>query len=307
MQRNEHTEEYKKKTVEEWLNSSETTSKAVFSKSKGISPRTLGRWCDKYLEDLSTHSPSGAPEPLYEELYEEITYIGSSKSITLYKGSEQATVHADSPHFSTVLDYIQADELPLAWENANRKRAIEKWKINSISVEDGVVSVAGFPVNNMMTDKLLTMIEVGDDGAERFALFFESLMEVSDKRVVDELYNFLKYNDIQLNKNGTFTGYKAVRHDYLDKYTESINNVPGVRVKVPRAIVDDDCTATCSQGLHVGSLYYASKVYYSPGNRIVTCEVYPCDVVSVPVDYDGQKLRCCEYYVDEDVTEKVIG
>ena len=179
--------------------------------------------------------------------------------------------------------------------------------VGSISVEDGLVSVSGFPVNNRMTDKLLSMIEEDDKGAERFALFFESLMEVQDKRVVDELYNFLQHNDIKLNADGTFTGYKAVRQDYKDKYTGNIDNSIGKCVKMPRNLVDDDKDKTCSAGLHVGSLTYASRTY---GNiltdKIVTVSVKPSDVVSVPTDYNGQKLRACAYTVVADITQELI-
>lgn len=102
--------------------------------------------------------------------------------------------------------------------------------------------------------------------------------------------------NIYANLKRNFTGHKAVKSDYKDKYTGSLDNSPGLVVKMPRNLVNSDKHETCSSGLHVGSLEYA-KAFASGDDKVVTVKVWPCNVVSVPVDYDGQKLRACEYEV----------
>ena len=173
-----------------------------------------------------------------------------------------------------------------------------------MEIINGIVYVKGFEVVNSMTERLVSMMENGVDGVRTFARFFENLMKVQDKRVVEELYNFLQHNAIKLNEDGSFTGYKAVREDYLDKYTGKINNTPGVTVEMPRSLVDDDKDRTCSVGLHVGNIDYVKMYGSGCSDRIVTVKVWPEDVVSVPSDYQGQKLRACKYTVIEDVTEQ---
>jgi hypothetical protein len=61
-----------------------------------------------------------------------------------------------------------------------------------------------------------------------------------------------------------------------------------------REKIDDDPEHTCSQGLHVASWNYAQN--YS-GSILVDCKVNPKNVVSIPIDHNFMKLRCCEYEV----------
>jgi hypothetical protein len=74
---------------------------------------------------------------------------------------------------------------------------------------------------------------------------------------------------------------------------------------MPRSLVNDDKYQACSTGLHVGSYDYV-KDFGGQWARFVTVKVFPEDVVSVPVDYSGGKLRACKYEVLEDVTDQFI-
>jgi hypothetical protein len=65
---------------------------------------------------------------------------------------------------------------------------------------------------------------------------------------------------------------------------------------MPRFGVDDNCSVGCSNGLHVGAIDYV-KSYGGPGDKVVVCKVNPADVVSVPLDSEHQKVRCCRYEV----------
>lgn len=325
----DYTEEFKKKIVEEWL-ASEGESKEGFARKNGISARSLGRWLDKYVSDITEEGftsyvrktetdynmqscgavvdPSAVDKykVLTKHLEPEITYVGTASSITLYRGSDSVTVSCLNSKYQDVVEDILTGNLEEAWEEANYKEVIEKWSEGGIDIDCGLVTVKGFVVNNCMTDKLLGMMEEDPDQAKVFARFVENLMEVGDQRIVDELYEFLKHNDIKLNEDGSFTGYKAVRQNYKDKFTGKIDNSPGSVVRMPRSLVNDNKDETCSSGLHVGSLDYASKTFYSYGDRVVSVKVWPCNVVSVPVDYNGQKLRACEYEVLEDITQEVV-
>lgn len=65
---------------------------------------------------------------------------------------------------------------------------------------------------------------------------------------------------------------------------------------MPRSYVDTERTNTCSTGFHVTSMEYAKNMAAS-GGHIMICKVNPSNVVSVPVDYNNQKMRVCEYGV----------
>lgn len=304
-----YTEDFKKGMVEEWLSEPNHVPKERFARKHGISARSLGRWVEKYVEDTvkgNTQKEACEGGGYSESSPPHISYVGTGTTITLYKGSESASVSKDSDQYELVMDAIFYNDLEGAWDCANQSGVIEKWSEGSIVVQHGLVTVKGFSVSNAMTDKLISMIDEDPKQAVVFARFVDSLMEVGDQRVVNELYEFLKHNSIKLNEDGSFTGYKAVQSSYKDKWTGNLDNSPGSTVEMPRSMVDKDKNKTCSAGLHVGSLDYASNTFYSSGDRVVSVKVMPCDVVSVPVDYNGQKLRACKYVVLEDITNEVI-
>jgi hypothetical protein len=67
-----------------------------------------------------------------------------------------------------------------------------------------------------------------------------------------------------------------------------------MKVIMSRDDVDNNPHQTCSRGLHVAGHGYMSQ--YS-GNVIVAVKVNPKNVISIPYDYDSQKIRTCEYEV----------
>ena len=75
-----------------------------------------------------------------------------------------------------------------------------------------------------------------------------------------------------------------------------------------RSLVNADRNVTCSTGLHVASLKYARDCY--GGQVLVVCKVNPKNVISVPIDYSGMKMRTCEYTVLEvleDVSKPLVA
>jgi hypothetical protein len=240
---------------------------------------------------------------------EPIHFTGTSQSITLYRGEESVTVHKDQKTYPKVVQVLLDGELEEAWTIGNVKETLEKFSEGSLVVNNGVVTINGFEVVNDMSNRLIDMLDDGTsqcaEGIKVFARFFENLMNVQDKRIVDELYLFLRHNDIKLNADGSFTGYKAVNRDYKDHRTNRIDNSPGNVVTMPRSLVNDDKYQACSTGLHVGSYDYV-KDFGGQWARFVAVKVFPEDVVSVPIDYNGGKLRACKYEVIEDVTDRFI-
>lgn len=63
-----------------------------------------------------------------------------------------------------------------------------------------------------------------------------------------------------------------------------------------RSLVDPDKNETCSRGLHFCSFDYISH-FETQNSRVIIVKINPRDVVSIPVDYNNTKGRCCEYTV----------
>jgi hypothetical protein len=341
---NNHDEDNKILAFGAWIDS-RGESKASIAREYGISPRTLNREiekeaiCDIKLgidlqaiandykidisrvyrlaaeveaEDSTNAIESAACDDVDdaleadEEEVEEINFVITNSAISLYQGQDVVTVASSDNRFDTIKKLLVNGDLTEAMDIANILRSIEKFSEGSITVEGAAVLYKGYEVVNSMADRLVNMLEHGSEGVKKFARFFESLMAVPDKRVVEELYPFLQHMDIEINDDGSFYAYKAVRSNYTDLHSGRMDNSIGSVPEMPRHMVDDDKYRPCSAGLHFAALDYAVMFSgWNRDNRIMKVKVFPADVVSVPVDYSGQKGRACKYEVVEDVTDKV--
>lgn len=137
--------------------------------------------------------------------------------------------------------------------------------------------------------------------------FFEKLQANPSNHSLEQLYKFLDNMGMPITPDGYFLGYKAVRSDYMDKYSGSFDNTPGgAELRMPRNAVCDDPSIGCSKGFHVGSYDYAHHTFKNYNDKVVVVKVSPADVVSVPHDYSYQKLRTCAYSVVSDSKGKLL-
>lgn len=138
--------------------------------------------------------------------------------------------------------------------------------------------------------------------------FLAKLMMNPSSRAINELYNFLEHKNLPVTENGNFLAYKGLTHDYWSRHNGRVKllkgranengqifNGVGEEIQIPRNQVDDNKENHCSYGLHAGSLEYADG--FRCGGKLVIVEIDPADVVSIPSDCDGQKLRTCRYKV----------
>lgn len=125
--------------------------------------------------------------------------------------------------------------------------------------------------------------------------FWENLSKNPSQESKDQLYLFLRANNMPITPDGFFLAYKKVdkkKGRLWDNYTGNICNDIGKIVKMPRDKVDPDRYQTCSNGLHVAAWNYAQG--YS-GDVLIEVKVNPANVVAVPNDYNNEKMRVCEY------------
>jgi len=101
---------------------------------------------------------------------------------------------------------------------------------------------------------------------------------------------------LPITSDGYFLAYKKVRPDFLDIHSGTMNNAPGQVVEMERNEVDDDQNRTCSAGLHFCSQEYLNH-FGDSTSRTVIVKINPCDVVSIPTDYNNAKGRACRYEV----------
>lgn len=145
------------------------------------------------------------------------------------------------------------------------------------------------------------LIEFASDGYcyKAFRKFLENLKDNPNKNSAEQLYLFLEANHFPITADGCFLAYKSVKKQcgnrLVDHYSGQFDNSVGKIVKMDRKSCDSDRTVTCSRGLHVAAFQYAHE--FRSDSTIIEVKVNPKDVVSVPNDYNNQKMRVCEYYV----------
>ena len=163
------------------------------------------------------------------------------------------------------------------------------------SVINGQVYFNGKPVHNALSTRIVEFMKEGLPFVHLLR-FMENVEQNPSHKAKEELFDFLQHKNLPITEDGCFLAYKAVRGDFLDKYTGTISNKVGTVVEVPRNTVDDDREVGCSNGLHAGALEYAAT-YGGSGDKMLIVKINPKDAVSVPKDCSYQKLRTCRYEV----------
>ena len=181
---------------------------------------------------------------------------------------------------------------------------IENWSEGDFRFEDGVLWYEDEQVHDVITGRVVEMLKGGFDHTPMLA-FLERLYQNPSYRAINELYTFLQHKFLPITPDGYFLAYKAVQSDFKDKYSGTFDNSVGNTVSISRRKVDDNCDVGCSHGLHVGAIDYV-KSYGGAGDKVVICKVDPADVVSVPLDSEHQKVRCCRYEVVGEYAEDLL-
>lgn len=156
------------------------------------------------------------------------------------------------------------------------------------------------PVSGKLLNRLIAYIKEGAP-PESFVKFMTKLFMNPEPTSIESLYDFLEANSLPILANGDFYAYKYVNEDYMDSHSRTFDNHPGNIVSMDRAGVTLDRSQNCSAGLHVGGYNYVFK-HFGGGKRRLLVQVNPVDVVSVPFDYNCEKMRVSSYYVVKELT-----
>lgn len=231
-----------------------------------------------------------------------VSYIETENALTVVIAETGKIYNIDNthPNWDKARQNLYAGEYEGLEELLSVKKTVETFfsqsTVGSVEIDDTGVKLNGEYVNNYLTNKILDFAKRGLPTAP-LVKFFEKVMKNPSYRAVNELYKFLEHGLMPITPDGNFLGYKSVRPDYMDWYSNTFRNQVGdAPERKQRNQVCDDPDVGCSEGYHVGTLEYAKDFHY-PSNRVVIVEVDPSDVVSVPHDCQHQKLRTMFYKV----------
>lgn len=231
-------------------------------------------------------------------------------------------VSSGHPNIIKIREAMRATREAFASQNANSNDLWQELtdladiKASIIKKSAGRVRITGEEVffdnrvlHNSLTRRILWCLSENEDPLP-YMRFLDNLMENPSKNAVDELFTFMENCNMGITDDGMILAYKRVRNNYYDIYSGTFRNMIGDTPSMPRNQVMDDKNQTCSAGLHFCSFGYLSS--YGLGgteqDRVMIIECHPKNIVSVPVDYNFAKVRCCEYkvvgeYMGDDLTD----
>jgi hypothetical protein len=251
------------------------------------------------------------------------TQTDESESLVV-TGNVVRTVASSHPKFAELRDYCFAQRK--AGEGIDIDHALKLIDAGQVAVDTlrritdrvsykgGKLLWDGEPVDSTLANHIVRMIKEGDENYVAFARFLENLDQNPSEASKKALYDFIAARDFTITDEGHFVGYKGVRDDYTSRqsgygivngveHNGHLDNSVGNVVEVPRNRVDPDVNSACSYGLHVGTRSYAKD--YASGGRMIIVGVNPRDVVMVPRDGNGHKMRVCKYVVLADNEEEL--
>lgn len=225
-----------------------------------------------------------------------VPFILKSNSVSLFPaGQPPLLIDSEHVNFQAVVEAIRSGDFDAAVELASVTNFIKAVSNGFVSISEEGVTYKGEPLTGYLINKMTLFFREGLP-VEHYCAFLSNLMANPSMTARKELYNFLEAADLPITEDGCFLAYKAVRSNFKDIHSGKFDNSPGVRNVMLRGKVDDNRNRTCSTGFHAAAYEYA-KNFMPNGGKMVAVKINPADVVSIPADYENQKLRCCDYTV----------
>ncbi len=226
-----------------------------------------------------------------------INFLLTKGSITLhYEGKTKVIAQGDE-RFERVIAAIREKR------DSDIPEIVEPelcFKAKGLDLVDGLVIVKGEAMPTELNDRIAAYQANGLPFVSLMK-FWANLKKNPSFNSKQQLFKFLENKGHSITEDGCFIGYRGVRDDFKDKHSGQFDNSPGAICEMPRDMVDDNPSNTCSHGLHVGGYDYAKD--FGSNGKLVMVKVNPADVVAVPSDYNGQKMRVCRFEVLKETTE----
>lgn len=218
-----------------------------------------------------------------------INYLVLNDSVVLNYDGKTVNVASSDERFEKVLACIREERL------ADIPAVVEierRYNGDGIELRDGLLVANNEPLPSELEARILAFKDKKLPYAPLLK-FWENLKKNPSFNSRRMLFKFLEHNGHPLTTDGCFIAYRGVTEDFKDVRTKTFDNKVGSVCEMPRSQVNDNPNETCSSGLHVACFDYANGF----GSKLVEVKVNPADVVCVPVDYNGTKMRVCRFEV----------
>jgi hypothetical protein len=235
--------------------------------------------------------------------------ITSNGNINLVLNNRQYNIGVDHPNYGAIKKNLLNDKVLV--NLVDIPKSINVATKGAVEIRGDEVLYKGEVVHNALTKIIVGLFKQGLP-FKGFVNLLERIMKNPSNRARTEFYPFLEKEGIPITPEGMVLGYKVVDAGFWSKTAGKLKllqgrtdaaghifNGVGETIECERGDVDDVADNTCSHGLHIGGVGYATPggTFYSNGDKVVIVEFDPADVISIPSDYNATKLRACKYKV----------
>lgn len=231
------------------------------------------------------------------------------RNVTVFVDGQMLTADENHPAINEIVDAVvnghgEAGIANLFDASIAAARRFEKLT-DVVSVANSRVYVDGDEVDDVYADLIIRFMQEGSDFMP-LVKFLEKTYTNNEQHSRENLSRWLNATGgFTIDEDGDIRGYKGVRADLTsitagpgivngESVSGHLDNSVGNVVEMARSKVQHNPSVGCSVGLHVGTWEYASNFGHG---TVVEVKVNPRDVVSVPTDCNGQKMRTCRYKV----------
>jgi hypothetical protein len=228
-----------------------------------------------------------------------VSFLRSDQMLTVIVDGQYYTISRENPNFETATQALRDKDVEALEVSIKPILAVEKvvQSFGFVRLENDTVYYGDEVLHGVLVDRILEYARDGID-TTGLVMFLDNLMKNPSRSVVQEFYEWLEAAETPcpITEDGHFLAYKAVRKDFKDIYSNTLDYSVGNIVEMPRNQVDDKRENTCSAGLHFCSLSYLP--HYAYGNYpVIIVKINPADVVSFPQDCATSKGRTCKMEV----------
>lgn len=231
-----------------------------------------------------------------------LSYHIADHSLNFFARGRGFTVGQDNLNFDLLRKMLTSPnpDIDKLTELADPRVAVATASNGLCEVVGNSVTYEGRELHNVWVDKILSF--------QQHNLPFEPIMKAladlqknPGEKARLRLPVFVEQSKLGFLEDGRIAALKGVDRNYMDCHTHTFDNSVGKVLEMPREAVDPNPDNECSSGFHLGAHDYVVGHYGENHSRIMLCAFWPRDVVAVPRDYSGQKMRVAKYEVLEEM------